>query len=372
MKKCASIPALTIVSLLVFSLTIFSQNYKEDSLAVRAILDSNGLSTVTVEEVSKVGNNRIDTLLLQERALSTLPSEIGNITKLTHLDLHDNSLESIPSEIGNLKDLAFLDLRYNELTDIPTTIGSLTALGRLYLSNNNISSIPSEIGNLVNLRGLYLENNDITAIPSTIGNMAGLDILWIHRNKITGIPKEIGQAAGLQNLIISNNNLSSVPSEIGKLSVLNTLKIDNNKLTTLPDSVTFLVPFQNLDLGHNNLNKSSLSDTVISWADQYDPGWDTTQTVGIINFITKQISKSITINNAPKTLMVHFNLPSPSHIKLDLVDAKGKTIKLIFNEYKTAGSHNAHLNIAEYSSGTYYLRFTIGKTGIVRKAVIMK
>ena len=395
MKKSTIIPMLTMLSLLVFSLTVFSQNYKEDSLAVRAILDSNGLNTVTVEEVTKVGNNRIDTLTLVGRGLTTLPSEIGNITKLVYFDLNDNTLSSIPSEIGNLKDLVHLDLRFNKLSGIPTTIGELkkltllncrtneitsvpaeigdlSALEKLYFSDNKISSIPSEIGNLVNLRRLYFENNDIAAIPTTIGNMAGLDILWLHRNKITSIPKEIGQATGLQNLIISNNNISSVPSEIGKLSVLNTFKIDNNKLATLPDSVTFLVPFQDLDLGYNYLNKSNLSDTVISWANQYDPGWDSTQSVGIINIISEQVSKSITIINTLKALKVRFNLPSPSHIQLDLVDAKGKTIKPVFNDYKAAGTYNVKLDIAEYSSGIYYLRFTIGEYGAVRKTVLLK
>lgn len=395
MLKKSIVLGLTIACLLIFSLNVFSQDYKQDSLAVRAILDSNGLSTVTVEEVSKVGNNRIDTLLLQQRGLSTLPSVIGNITKLLYLDLHDNTLKSIPSEIGNLKDLIFLDLRFNELSSIPTTIGELkkltwldcrtneittipaeigdlAALERLYFSSNNINSIPSEIGNLVNLRGLYIEDNDITAIPTTIENMAGLDILWIHKNKITAIPKEIGELTGLQNLSLSNNNISSAPPEIGNCSMLNTLKIDHNQLTTLPDSITLLVPLQGLDLGYNHLDTNNLSDTVISWADQYDPDWKTTQTVGIIHFITEQISKSISIIHSSKTLKVHFELPSLSHVNLDLVDAKGKTIKTLFNEYKTAGTHVEYLDMAVFGSGIYYLSFTIGEYGIVRKTVIVK
>ena len=395
MKKGSIVSAMTILYLLILSFNTFSQDYKEDSLAVRAILDSNGLTTVTVEEVSKVGNNRIDTLTLDGRSVTTLPAVIGNITKLVYLDLNDNSLQSIPSEIGNCTDLVFFDISYNDLTSLPATIGqmtklvffnclsnkisvipaeigSLVALDRLYFSNNKITSIPSEIGNLVNLRRLYLEDNDITSIPSTVGTMAGLDILSLSRNKISGIPKEIGQATGLQSFTLSNNEISSVPSEIGKLSVLNTFTIDHNKLTTLPDSVTFLVPFQNLDLGFNYLNKSNLSDTVISWADQYDPGWDSTQSVGIINIITEQISKSISIIYSQKILQVHFNLLSRNHIKLDVIDAKGKIINTLLNAHKTAGQHVVPMRPDNYSSGIYYLRFTVGKYGVVKKTVVLK
>ena len=62
----------------------------------------------------------------------------------------------IPSEIGNLTNLTYLNLRSNQLTgSIPPEIGNLTNLTRLWLNDNQLTgSIPPEIGNLTNLERL--------------------------------------------------------------------------------------------------------------------------------------------------------------------------------------------------------------------------
>ena len=83
-----------------------------------------------------------------------IPSEIGNLTNLTNLNLSFNELTGeIPTEIGNLTNLESLNLDYNYLTgEIPSSIGNLTNLTYLLLSDNQLTGeIPSEIGNLTNL-----------------------------------------------------------------------------------------------------------------------------------------------------------------------------------------------------------------------------
>ena len=80
----------------------------------------------------------------------SIPSEIGNLTNLTELNLYGNQLTgSIPPEIGNLTNLTYMNLGSNQLT----------------------GSIPSEIGNLTNLFGLSLGYNQLTGIiPDEICN----------------------------------------------------------------------------------------------------------------------------------------------------------------------------------------------------------
>jgi uncharacterized protein YjbI with pentapeptide repeats len=109
----------------------------------------------------------------------SIPSEIGNLTNLTNLNLRFNDLTgSIPPEIGNLTNLTYLDLRGNDFTgSIPPEIGNLTNLTSLWLNNNELTgSIPPEIGNLTNLTWLYLDENQLTGeIPESI---CDLDITW--------------------------------------------------------------------------------------------------------------------------------------------------------------------------------------------------
>ena len=94
------------------------------------------------------------TLTLELYNLNTtgaIPAEIGQLTKLRHLDLGKNQFSgSIPPEIGNLTELSFLSLKDNQLTgEIPEVIGTLQKLNYLYLSGNQFTGeIPSAFGNL--------------------------------------------------------------------------------------------------------------------------------------------------------------------------------------------------------------------------------
>ena len=81
---------------------IFSQDYVSDTLAVRAILDSNNLYSISVKEVTDSSNGRIDSLGLEHLNIFTLHDEIGKIDKLKILILYANQLTNLPAEIGNL------------------------------------------------------------------------------------------------------------------------------------------------------------------------------------------------------------------------------------------------------------------------------
>jgi hypothetical protein len=74
-----------------------------------------------------------------------LTEEIGNLDKLTHLNLYQCGLSDvIPMEIGNLINLRYLNLGNNNLQgDVPQSLENLVLLsGSFILSNNNLTGLP--------------------------------------------------------------------------------------------------------------------------------------------------------------------------------------------------------------------------------------
>ena len=95
-----NITALLILLFLSFlSSNTLSQEYIQDTLAVRAILDSNGLDTIPVKSVSDSSGGRIVKLDFFKKNVTNIPSEIGNLTALKDLSFYSNSLKSVPSDL---------------------------------------------------------------------------------------------------------------------------------------------------------------------------------------------------------------------------------------------------------------------------------
>jgi Leucine-rich repeat (LRR) protein len=95
---------------------------------------------------------------IQNFLTGTIPTEIGQLKKLSTLGLYQKSFDKmIPSAIDNLSSLSVCYLDGNALTGtIPSTIGSLKKLHDFRLSNKKlISSIPTEIGLMRTLEMLY-------------------------------------------------------------------------------------------------------------------------------------------------------------------------------------------------------------------------
>ena len=90
---------------------------------------------------------------------------IGELTKLTKIDLHQNKLKSIPPELSNLTNLTGLNLSQNKLNSIPPELSNLTNLTQLNLWENKLNSIPLEFKNLKKLEYLWLYDNPNMIFP---------------------------------------------------------------------------------------------------------------------------------------------------------------------------------------------------------------
>ena len=113
--------------------------------------------------------------------------------KVDQINLANNNLiGTLPTELGNLSKLLILDLYGNSITgSIPPELGKLSSLFYLYLSGNSLTGfIPPELGNLKYLYALALQNNGLTgSIPPELGN-CNLQYLELYDNFLTGIVPE--------------------------------------------------------------------------------------------------------------------------------------------------------------------------------------
>lgn len=193
------------------------------------------------------------TLNLIGLGLTTLPSEIGQLTSLEHLFLSHNKLTILPSEIRLLTALSTFHIEDNCLATLPSEIGQLTALKTLAISDNGLTTLPPEIGMLTSLKLLDLSLNNLTELPSDIGRLTSLSRLDIGETNLTSLPPEIGQLNGLNRLTIGGASLTHLPPEIGQLTSLVELDLTHNELTSLPTELRCLLKLKGLFLGANKL-----------------------------------------------------------------------------------------------------------------------
>jgi hypothetical protein len=185
--------------LIFFAISIQAQqDYQSDSLAVRIILDTNGLQSVPIDSVATSIGGRIVALDLDDANLSILPECIGRLAELQLLIITWGGFQALPDSLFNLKKLEYLDLSVNVIRVLPDAIGELPRLRHLNLFSYNVrafkdssSMLPASIGMLDSLQYLNLRWNFLTSLPSTIVNLKALDTLDLSENRLCSLPPEI-------------------------------------------------------------------------------------------------------------------------------------------------------------------------------------
>ncbi|WP_127340755.1 PKD domain-containing protein [Flavobacterium cupreum] len=225
-------------------------------------LESNNLNGTLPSQIGQL--SKLYSLTIKSNLLSgtNIPAAIGQLQDLLVLDLGNNNLSgSIPIELGQLSKMVYLSLDFNAFTgSIPTEI-LMPNLIRINLGYNQLSgNIPPEIGNLIKVESLTLTGNKLNgSIPPQIGNLAKIDWLAFPSNELTGsIPTEIGQLITARTLYFDYNNLTGpIPSEIKTLANLGTFWAYDNQLSgSIPAEFGLLKNLFTIRLSLNNFTGS--------------------------------------------------------------------------------------------------------------------
>ncbi|XP_019084997.1 PREDICTED: LRR receptor-like serine/threonine-protein kinase GSO1 [Camelina sativa] len=209
-------------------------------------------------------NTKLERLLLQNNSFTSfqLPKSAHN---LRFLDVSFNQFNHLfPDNVGwILSHLQFMNLGYNGFQgNIPSSLGNMKSIGHLDLSHNSFhGKLPrSLIKGCYSLSNLKLSHNKLSGqifpLPGST-NSTFLSVLSLDNNQFTGeIGKGLRTLKQLDLLDISYNNLTGViPSWFDELPYISALSFSNNLLEgEIPISLFNISGLQLLDLSANRLS----------------------------------------------------------------------------------------------------------------------
>ncbi|RKI19575.1 leucine-rich repeat domain-containing protein [Corallococcus sp. AB030] len=133
--------------------------------------------------------DKVKSLTLEDKALTSLPEELFLFRKLEKLNLRRNNLRVLPEELGQLTELRELDLHGNRLLELPESIGELKKLRSLDLSYNCLWRLPESLAGCVELRRVNLINNPHAYVRLAFGSWRKVQLMFDFPEVLTRLPK---------------------------------------------------------------------------------------------------------------------------------------------------------------------------------------
>ncbi|CAG9800616.1 unnamed protein product [Chironomus riparius] len=207
---------------------------------------------------NEMAYTEIETVILYNNHLSSLPLSLLQFTNLHTLDISNNSLATLNVEVFLQCPLRTFIAKNNLLTNdsLPKTFASKSKLGQLRelnLSGNMLTRFPNQILELHSIKYLYLNGNLIQSIHKDIWKLKNLQVLSMGANKIRDVPDTIGNLVQMQGLNLCDNLIDKLPSSIARLHNLKTLSLHKNAIRTLPPELISLRNLTELSLRDNPL-----------------------------------------------------------------------------------------------------------------------
>jgi Leucine-rich repeat (LRR) protein len=209
--------------------------------------------------------------------LTSIPTEIFELTQLENLVLSGHEIKVLPAAIGRLRNLRILDLSHNRLTRITSTIGELRNLTRLELTADfhlkprligdlyRKPQLPESMAQLRNITSLGLDGFNLSTFPGWITELRNLTRLSLTWTNISILPVRIGQLQNLTSLNLCGNSFKGVPNALAclrHLTGLEYLHLGYNDLENISDIMSHLVNTNIVELHLPSNGLALLPDTV--------------------------------------------------------------------------------------------------------------
>ena len=202
--------------------------------------------------------------------LTSLPAEIGKLTKLEQLFIANGALTELPAEMANLVSCTDLEL-YNcpQMKKFPMVLAKMPSLITLNIANNSQWSAEEALAGLKALATgaaaekiqlLYFNQNNLEVLPKELKNMKKLGLLDFANNRIHTIEEAWGTDIKPVQLFLDNNQLSSFPvDENGVFCFMDdaeSFSVRNNKFTEFPDifDANSLYTINSIDFSYNEIS----------------------------------------------------------------------------------------------------------------------
>uniref|UniRef100_A0A0E0F5A6 Uncharacterized protein n=1 Tax=Oryza meridionalis TaxID=40149 RepID=A0A0E0F5A6_9ORYZ len=185
--------------------------------------------------------------------IAALPKFFHRLQSMQTLILSNCSLETLPVNIGNLHKLCYLDISGNSgLSKLPTSFENLVKLSLLNLSGcSNLEGLPESIHNLKCLQQLDMSGCcALQRLPDKFGSFPKLSFLNLSScSQLTNLPDGLNLES-LEHLNLSDcNQLENLPEDFGNLHSLEVLDLsDCYKLQLLPETFCQLKHLKDLNL----------------------------------------------------------------------------------------------------------------------------
>ena len=166
--------------------------------------------------------DKVKSLTLEDKGLTSLPEELFLFRKLEKLNLRRNELRVLPEELGQLTELRELDLQSNGLLELPESIGELKKLRVLDLEANCLWRLPESLAGCVELRRVNLINNPYAYVRRAFGSWRQVKLMFDFPEVLTRLPK-------LEVLTFEGTPLRTLPTRrfdstaLSKVTVLRSL-----------------------------------------------------------------------------------------------------------------------------------------------------
>jgi hypothetical protein len=152
---------------------------KKDSLAVRAILDANGLDTVKVRDVVSFYNSVVVQINLNSRSLSqfVFNKNIDSLWNGCGLSLLYNNIDTLIFA-DSILNIFSVDLDHNKVRTIPDDIGKTRGPVLLYVNYNALSSVSPNILHC-QIYKINVRYNHLVSVPDSIAALlTSKDSTW--------------------------------------------------------------------------------------------------------------------------------------------------------------------------------------------------